>query len=240
MTLPTRQCGPRWARRCAIAAAYPCLADHTRPSRRPRLAAGLLPALALALSQPACTTLSTNFHAVEEGRFYRSAQVGAGTLARLIRKHGLRTVVNLRGKKDQAWYAQEKALCAKLGVEHIDLDRFRSSPRKDRLLKLLEVLEGEEYPVYVHCAGGKDRAGMASAFYLAYRGKPVDEALAELTRWKYRNWPWQDRRKQREFFALYERFSREHGPTPFRDWFVRHYTDALLKARLAGKARSSR
>ena len=40
---------------------------------------------------------SGNFHEVKAGEFYRSAQPSADALSRYIDRHGIRTVINLRG-----------------------------------------------------------------------------------------------------------------------------------------------
>jgi len=51
-------------------------------------ALGLL-ALMLVFSQPSCTTLTTNFHVVEEGRFYRSAQLNKRALSEKIKEYNI-------------------------------------------------------------------------------------------------------------------------------------------------------
>ena len=61
----------------------------------------ILLALLLALGQSSCTTLTTNFHVVEEGRFYRSAQLDTNKLEKKIKEYNIKAVINLRAKDRQ-------------------------------------------------------------------------------------------------------------------------------------------
>ena len=181
--------------------------------------------LILVFGQSSCTTLTTNFHVVEEGRFYRSAQLDTNTLKKKIKEYNIKTVVNLRGERPaESWYKAEKKLCEQLGVKYVSI-RFSSKPSKQRIEQLLSVFDGAYYPIYVHCEGGRDRAGLASVIYLVDRGKPVDEAFSHLTGWQYRNDPFNNRKIQRDFFKRYTDFCRENGDITFRDWFNQHYKE---------------
>ncbi|MFQ6035271.1 MAG: tyrosine-protein phosphatase [Sedimentisphaerales bacterium] len=183
----------------------------------------ILLALLLALGQSSCTTLTTNFHVVEEGRFYRSAQLDTNTLEKKIKEYNIKTVVNLRGERPtEGWYEAEKKLCKQLGVKYVSI-RFSSKPSKQRIEELLFVFDGAPYPIYVHCEGGRDRTGLASVIYLVDRGKPVDEAFSHLTGWQYRNVLFTDRNIQRDFFKLYTDFCQNNGEISFRDWLSKHY-----------------
>ena len=46
--------------------------------------------------------LSGNFHAVEEGVIYRSAQLSGDDFQNRIRTYGIRTIINLRGENSGA------------------------------------------------------------------------------------------------------------------------------------------
>ena len=53
---------------------------------------------------------------------YRSAQPTMGQLERYARKHGIRTIVNLKGcRPDSPYYAFEVETCRKLGIRLIDV-----------------------------------------------------------------------------------------------------------------------
>ena len=65
---------------------------------------------------PACA-LGYNFHEVDAGRFYRSAQLPPTILDEVIQDYGIRTVINLRGRSPhKEWYLQEVATCARTRV----------------------------------------------------------------------------------------------------------------------------
>src|SRR5687768_371379 len=58
-----------------------------------------------------------NFHIVEDGRAYRSAQPNASELSVVLEAYGINTVINLRGENTgEEWYDQEAALCESAGI----------------------------------------------------------------------------------------------------------------------------
>ncbi|MDP3896806.1 MAG: dual specificity protein phosphatase family protein [Mesorhizobium sp.] len=124
--------------------------------------------------------ISGNFHVVAPGELYRSAQPTPDRLAGYVAAHGIRTVVNLRGANDGAgWYDAEKRASAALGLNHID---FAMSARArlgdERMSQLIAILLTAEKPILVHCMGGADRSGLASALYLTFV-KGVAPEIAE-------------------------------------------------------------
>jgi protein tyrosine/serine phosphatase len=125
-----------------------------------------------------------NFHAVEEGAFYRSAQLTKGELQQAVRDHGIKAVLNLRGAHPgEAWYDDEVAVSNALGVKHYDygLSAHRRVTEK-QIDDLLAIVRDAPKPLLVHCKSGADRAGLVSALYqFAVEGKSRDEADAQLT-----------------------------------------------------------
>lgn len=137
------------------------------PPRMPGLA-GLLAILALGAA--GCS----NFYEVDRGRFYRSAQLGPTQLAYFIDRYGIRTVINLRGEEHgKDWYDEELAVCERLGVAHYDISMSsRRIPHKEDLRKLLDIFRDAHRPILVHCWGGSDRTGLASALWaVEYMGR---------------------------------------------------------------------
>lgn len=125
-----------------------------------------------------------NFHEVDPGKFYRSAQLTADELTEVVKQYGIKTVINLRGeqvKKD--WYQWEKGALDPLGVKLYSLDyRTEYVPHKAELVKYLDILEKAERPILVHCRQGTDRTGEASAIYkMEYMGASKQEALNQLS-----------------------------------------------------------
>lgn len=124
---------------------------------------------------------SNNFHEVVPNEFYRSAQLNGPELTDYLRRYHIRSVINLRGQNlDKAWYREEIAAVAAAGVEHIDFG-IKSSQFIDdaRMIQLVETMKNAPKPVLIHCQGGADRTGLASALYLAAI-KKESEFLSEL------------------------------------------------------------
>src|SRR5918996_5045424 len=62
-----------------------------------------------------------NFHAVEAGVLYRSAQPDREDLVAAARQHGIKSVLNLRGRNPGSpWYDEEIATSRELGLAHYD------------------------------------------------------------------------------------------------------------------------
>lgn len=109
-----------------------------------------------------------NFHAVIPGEYYRSAQVDGDDLREWSQRHGIRSVVNLRGAHPgAAWYDEETAAARDLGLAHYDF-RMSAAGHVDaaKADQLLALLRDAPKPVLVHCQGGSDRTGLATSLYL--------------------------------------------------------------------------
>lgn len=141
-----------------------------------------------ALSLTLCLTagfasyrLSTrNLTEVIPGEFYRSAQIGREDLVAFKERYGIRSVLNLRGAHaDRAWYQEEVAAAAELGLEHADYRMRANEPLSDDEAEwLIALMERMPKPLLVHCRQGADRTGLASALYLA-AVKGIDPESAE-------------------------------------------------------------
>ncbi len=125
-----------------------------------------------------------NIRETDPGRFYRSAQLKANTLEKLIKKKNIKTVINLRGEnKGGEWYQNEIRVTQELGATHYDIGMGASRlPHKDDLKKLLAIYETAERPILIHCLAGADRTGEATAIYeMLYMRKSKAEALKQLS-----------------------------------------------------------
>ena len=124
-----------------------------------------------------------NFHEVASGRFYRSAQLDGPTLHQVIQRHGIKTVLNLRGpNRGESWYDQELSVTQADGVTHLDmaLSAYRDlSPAQ--MAELARLMADAPKPLLVHCESGADRTGLASALYKLSQGAPLAEARNELS-----------------------------------------------------------
>ena len=123
--------------------------------------------------------LTGNFHTVIAGELYRSAQLEPDQIEAHHASEGIASILNLRGPgPGQEWYDAEIATSARLGITHAD---FGMSARRilepEKVQELIALMKRLPKPLLVHCQGGADRSGLASALYLAaIKGRPLDEA----------------------------------------------------------------
>jgi len=173
--------------------------------------------------------LTGNLRTVIPGRVYRSAQLDALDLRRLIREKSLRTVISLRGgDESDAWFRREEATCREAGVA-LQRVRLRATalPPPEELQTLLQLFDHSEYPVLFHCQAGADRSGLAATLYLAlYAGLPLDSAQSRGLTWRYGHFPFWAREMD-DFFALYRQ---DGAGQDLRVWIEQRYPQ-LYQAR---------
>jgi hypothetical protein len=192
------------------------------------------------------TFFGRNWHVLLPGLAYRSAQLSYPQLLDAARRHGIRTVVNLRGTGPiYDWYLGEsRATCdADVGQEDVTLSALRL-PAPDEFRRLVDVLDHAEYPILLHCRQGVDRTGLASAVLLLLHtdATPV-EARKQLGP-RYGHVRIGPTRCMLQFFDLYDdwlrREGREHSPATLREWADHGYCPGHVRGRLeltdAGKA----
>lgn len=137
-----------------------------------------------------------NLHAVEAGVVYRSGQLPADRLTRLVKEAGIRSVINLRGEHvGEGWYDQEFHSTRSLGVSLINFPiSARSELTLEQMRKISELIRDAEKPVLIHCGGGADRTGLACALYRVDSGQTTDRAREQLSAY-YGHFPhllWED------------------------------------------------
>ncbi len=136
--------------------------------------------------------LSGNVHAVEENKLFRSAQLSSDHLKGLIRDKGIKTMINLRGANPQApWYRDELEAATNLGVHYVSLPLSANEEPDDTTLKtLIDTMRQAVNPTLIHCEGGADRSGLASALYrLVVTGDTPEQAARQLS-FRYGHFPW--------------------------------------------------
>ncbi|HEX5273370.1 MAG TPA: tyrosine-protein phosphatase [Gemmataceae bacterium] len=239
---PRRQTGD--VSRCLVAMDTPARPTDRPPPRRSFLGTLLRGAVAgvlLAVAGEAGRVLFTdNLHVIEPGQFYRCSQPSPGHLERLIKAHGIRTVVNLRGFcYPFDWYVNESRKTAALDVCQEDLcfsaGRLPSEPE---LRRLVEVIDHSERPLLFHCQRGADRTGLASAVALLLEpGRPYAEARRQLGL-RYGHVALRRPANLDLFFDLYEQWlarnGRTHAPDTFRHWARHEYCPGPCRASIEG------
>ncbi len=115
--------------------------------------------------------------------YYRGSQPDAAGFLEL-KQLGVRTVINLRddGKRD------EPALVRRLGMQYFNIPlssrRPATAAQTEYFLNL--VTRPQNWPVYVHCAGGKHRTGEMTAIYrISHDGWTAEQAYKEMKRYGY-------------------------------------------------------
>lgn len=168
-----------------------------------------------------------NWAVVAPGKLYRSNHPLPWQLRAAARRHGIRTVINLRGHRQSCGsdtLAREEA--ARLGLTQIDAPfESRGAPHKDRILRLVDILARAEEPILIHCKSGADRTGLVAGLWLLLQGRPVSEAAAQLTL-RHGHIRQGKTGILDAFFAAYA----AAAPKPFLDWLREDYDEAALRA----------
>lgn len=171
-----------------------------------------------------------NIHPVAEG-VWRSAQPAPRHL-RWAKRQGIRTVLNLRGRRDTCGsYILEREECERLGLALVDFPiRSRSPLDKETLRAAAKIFETIEYPVLLHCKSGADRAGFMSTLYLFLRaGVPLRQAMKKHMSLLYGHVR-QAKTGVIDFF--FEQFlaAGDESPEGFRRWIETSYDRDVLEA----------
>ncbi len=119
--------------------------------------------------------------------FFRGAQPRPEDYP-VLAKLGIKTVIDLR--HDPKGYAQESAKRA--GLQYISFPLsdhdYPAAGSAEKFLSM--VSDGANWPIFVHCAGGRHRTGIMAAVYrMTVEGWDIDQAYREMkdydfyTRW---------------------------------------------------------
>lgn len=129
-----------------------------------------------------------NIHTVIPGKVYRSAELSKSELQRLIKKHKIKSIINLRNSHPkERWYQEEIAVAQKNDIELFDLalPAFHK-PTREELITLTETLANAKRPILIHCRHGADRSGLASAIVLILRNNQSMDEISKQASWRYR------------------------------------------------------
>ncbi|MGL1832740.1 tyrosine-protein phosphatase [Rhodocyclaceae bacterium SMB388] len=171
-----------------------------------------------------------NLHALG-GDMYRSSQPSPSQIRDYHERHGIRSIINLRGCHPYGSYALEKATCEELGIELYDFPLYsRIPPAAERVDALRKLFDRIEYPALMHCKSGADRVGLAAALYRIFRlAHPVEEAARELAL-KYGHFS-RARTGVLGFFLACYVADRAKEPMSFIDWNNARYDEKAVKSR---------
>jgi protein tyrosine phosphatase (PTP) superfamily phosphohydrolase (DUF442 family) len=164
-----------------------------------------------------------NIHTVIPGRVYRSAQLSPSSLKSLIRSHGIRTVVNLRGCcAPFPWFLEESRVTQERNIAQEDI-AFSAGrlPSVPEIRRLVEVLDRTQYPILLHCRRGADRTGMASAVVTLLQTEAGLEEGRRQLGLRYGHLAVGRPAYLDQFLDLYEEWLRTNGLKHTRDHFRR-------------------
>jgi protein tyrosine/serine phosphatase len=168
-----------------------------------------------------------NLAPVIPGRVYRCNHPTPQRLARMTRKLGLKTLINLRGRTRSGSDALSREAAAKLGLEFHDMAfESRGAPHRDRILRLHAIWQSMPMPAVMHCKSGADRAGLAAGLIVLFEGGTAAQALAQLSlRFGHIR-----QAKTGILDAFFLHYQREgEGRKPFLDWVRQDYDEVELK-----------
>ena len=148
-----------------------------------------------------------NFGKVNEN-YYRGSQPRISEYAQL-KSLGIKTVIDLRKDSD----SEEPARVRELGMQYFNIPLKPSTPataaQTDYFLKL--VNDPANWPVYVHCKGGRHRTGALTAIYrITHDGWTADQAYEEMKRYDFNQGFFGGPSAQKKFvFSFYERYANQ-------------------------------
>jgi protein tyrosine phosphatase (PTP) superfamily phosphohydrolase (DUF442 family) len=128
-----------------------------------------------------------NFHIIEDGVLYRSAQLDLDGLKRIVNQYGIRTIVCLRDG-ETADDRDEAAWATRAGLRHVRIPPrpwgtdSGPAPAEQCLGVFRRVMQDRaNLPVLVHCFAGIHRTGAFCAVYrMDFQGWSNRDAIAEL------------------------------------------------------------
>jgi protein tyrosine/serine phosphatase len=169
----------------------------------------------------------SNLSPVVPGRIYRCNHPTPPRLRRMVRRLGLRTVINLRGKTKSGSDALSREAAAELGLAFHDVAlESRGAPQRDRIMRLHGLYLSMPTPAIMHCKSGADRAGLAAGLMVMFAGGSSADALRQLS-WRFGHIK---QAKTGILDAFFLRYRHEaEGRKSFLDWVREDYDAAALR-----------
>lgn len=142
--------------------------------------------------------------------FYRGAQPKEDEYSQLA-ELGIKTVIDLRD--DPKDFARE--VSEKNGLQYINMPMSdKDYPESDAAARFLQIVNNQDnWPVFVHCAGGRHRTGAMTAVYrMTIEGWDVERAYEEMKDYDFYT-RWGHKAMKTYVFDYYKQLSRKR-PDP--------------------------
>ena len=156
-----------------------------------------------AAKAPVVVTTIKNFGKVDDN-YYRGSQPSAIQMEQL-KGLGIKTIIDLR--KDRVTGAEDWATRAGLHYVSIDMKPSRAATEEQTEYFLSLVNNPANWPVYVHCKGGRHRTGALTAVYrITHDGWTAAQAYEEMKKYDFNDSIFGGPSAQKKFvFSFYER-----------------------------------
>jgi protein tyrosine phosphatase (PTP) superfamily phosphohydrolase (DUF442 family) len=178
------------------------------------LSIALLLALDLAThaqSTGAVTPLTIENFGKLNDNYYRGAQPLADQFTQL-KTLGIKTVIDLR--QDSVVEAAEWARATGLQYINIPLTTKRAATEEQTIYFLNLVNDKANWPVYVHCKGGRHRTGEMTAIYrITHDGWSADQAYQEMKKYDFEDSFFYPRSLKKYVYSYYKQFTSQKPST---------------------------
>lgn len=152
-----------------------------------------------------------NFGKVSDN-YYRGSQPIADEFSEL-RKLGIKTIIDLR--EDRLEDSEKLARAAGLQYINIPLTTKRAATNDQTEYFLRLVKDQANWPVFVHCKGGRHRTGEMTAIYrITQDGWTAEEAYAEMKKYDFEDSFFYPRSLKKYVFSYYQRFAAQRASKP--------------------------
>lgn len=160
-----------------------------------------------------------NFHRISAEAF-RSSQPTMWQMRRIVKKYGIKTILNLKGSNaNSAYWAFEQEQCEKLGIHLVNINiASRSIPDAERIRRAKEVFETIEYPMWMHCKAGADRTGIYATLYQYFREHTPIEETDQLKLWPFGHIRHSKAGKIDHYLERYKAYRKDHPEVGLLEW----------------------
>jgi protein tyrosine phosphatase (PTP) superfamily phosphohydrolase (DUF442 family) len=146
-----------------------------------------------------------NFGKVND-HYYRGSQPTDESEFLALKRMGIKMVIDLR--EDQVGKAPAWAQSAGLKYFHIPLTTNRPATEEQTSQFLMVVNDPANWPVFVHCKGGRHRTGEMTAIYrITHDGWTANQAYEEMKKYHFENNFFYPRSLKKFVFSYYEQFA---------------------------------
>jgi Protein tyrosine/serine phosphatase len=161
-------------------------------------------------------------------KFYRSAQPSPSLFLKFKNK-GIKTIINLRGSRDDLVDQMERRVCQNLNLNLIEFKlHSRGAPSIQQIKESRELFKQIKYPVLIHCKSGADRTGLMATLYLIFKGIDIKTAKSQLS-FRYLHVRLAKSGILDSFFDNYVNYLSNNGKLSFWEWSEKIYSPDELK-----------